>query len=159
MQLYSRSRVFRFFIKFFGTAGYTGFFPFAPGTAGSFVGFVIFWLVSLESLIYYIIFVIFVMLLGVFCAGLLEQEWGTDSSKIVIDEVIGMGISLIAVPPILGVWILTFLLFRIFDIWKPFPIRQTEKISGGWGVVLDDVLAGIYACVLVHGIWWIRSQF
>jgi phosphatidylglycerophosphatase A len=80
----------------------------------------------------------------------LEPEWGHDPQKIVIDEIIGFWIAMIAVPYTAWTLFAGFVLFRIFDIWKPLGIRKMEKFKGGWGVMLDDVLAGIYANIVLQ---------
>ncbi|MFN3666624.1 MAG: phosphatidylglycerophosphatase A, partial [Sediminibacterium sp.] len=81
---------------------------------------------------------------------------GKDSGKVVIDEAAGMMISLLFVPPTLPYIITGFVLFRILDITKPLLIRKTESLPGGWGVMLDDVIAGIYANLLLHTIMWLN---
>jgi phosphatidylglycerophosphatase A len=89
-------------------------------------------------------------LLGVKSAKELENEWGHDPAKVVVDEVIGVWIAMLGVPFSLLNLAVAFVLFRIFDIWKPLGIRQMERLPGGWGVMMDDVLAGIYSMILMH---------
>jgi phosphatidylglycerophosphatase A len=87
---------------------------------------------------------------GVITASKVEAEWGHDSNRVVIDEWMGMGVALLMVP---FSWIhfgAAFLLFRFFDIVKPFLIRKAEALPAGWGVMLDDLLAGIYSAVILH---------
>lgn len=88
--------------------------------------------------------------LGVKSADELEAEWGHDPSKIVVDEMVGVWIAMLFVPFNFTNLFLAFVLFRIFDIWKPFGIRRMEALKGGWGVMMDDVLAGVYALVVMH---------
>jgi phosphatidylglycerophosphatase A len=89
-------------------------------------------------------------LLGVWSGNVVESEWGKDSYRVVIDEVAGMFISLLLVP-VSWPWMLTsFVLFRFFDIAKPLYVRKMEMLKGGWGVMMDDVLAGVYANVVVQ---------
>ncbi len=88
------------------------------------------------------------LVLGVWSATEAERRWGHDNGKIVIDEIAGMWISLLFLPKIWAVFLLSFLLFRAMDIVKPLGARQIQKLPGGWGVVADDVLAGIYANLL-----------
>lgn len=85
-----------------------------------------------------------------------EEIFGKDGRQIVIDEATGMSISLVFVPKEVGWYVIAFLLFRIFDIVKPPPAREMEKLKGGWGVTLDDVVAGIYANVSLHIIYYIK---
>lgn len=88
--------------------------------------------------------------LGIWAGNKVEADWGKDSYRVVIDEVAGMFISLLFIP-VDWKWLLTgFVLFRFFDIAKPFYIRRMEAFKGGWGVMLDDVLAGIYANVVLQ---------
>lgn len=91
---------------------------------------------------------LFITLLGIWSAGKVEVEWGKDSSKVVIDEVAGMCISLLFLPVTWQVCLAALVLFRFFDIAKPLLIRRTEKLPGGWGVMMDDVLAGVYANII-----------
>ena len=84
------------------------------------------------------------------CGAVSQPVWGHDPSRIVADEMIGLWIAMIAVP---FSWLnlaLAFGLFRLFDIWKPMGIRRMEKFPGGWGVMLDDVLAGLYSLAVMH---------
>ena len=74
-----------------------------------------------------------------------------DPGVIVIDEVAGMMVSVLLLPRTLGVLLCAFLLFRLFDIWKPFPAREAQALRGGFGVVVDDLIAGVYALVLIMG--------
>ncbi|PRY54472.1 phosphatidylglycerophosphatase A [Arcticibacter pallidicorallinus] len=83
--------------------------------------------------------------IGVYSAGKVERHWGKDSYKVVIDEIAGMYITMMFVPVTVTTLVAGFILFRLFDISKPFYIRKLEKLPGGVGVMMDDVLAGIYA--------------
>jgi phosphatidylglycerophosphatase A len=98
--------------------------------------------------------------LSVWASGETEKTLGHDAKPIVIDEVVGMLVSVWAVPvgsrPVLALG-LAFFLFRIFDVWKPFPIRRSQKLPGGWGVVVDDVLAGVATnLVLRLALRWVQ---
>jgi phosphatidylglycerophosphatase A len=90
--------------------------------------------------------------IGIWSANGVEAEWGKDSYRVVIDEVAGMCLSLLFIPINEKNLLAGLFLFRLFDIAKPFGIRKLEKLSGGWGVMLDDLLAGLYANVLLQGI-------
>jgi phosphatidylglycerophosphatase A len=87
---------------------------------------------------------------GVWSANKMEEHWGEDSYKIVIDEVAGMCLTLLFVPVRWPYILCGLLLFRFFDIAKPLYIRKMESFHGGWGVMLDDVLAGIYANIVLQ---------
>lgn len=93
-----------------------------------------------------------VLVVGIWSSNVVEQEWGKDSSKVVIDEVAGMMISLLFIPFAVTYIIAALVLFRFFDIVKPLYIKKTEQLPGGWGVMLDDVQAGIYANLMMQGI-------
>jgi phosphatidylglycerophosphatase A len=88
--------------------------------------------------------------LGVWAADGVESLWGEDSPRVVIDEIAGMCISLLFLPVTLATVLVGFVLFRFFDIVKPLYIRRAESIPGGWGVMADDLLAGLYANVILQ---------
>jgi len=136
-----------------GTGLGMGFSPIAPGTIGALGGCLIAIPIKLYTTIPNLwlasIIVIF-FLLGVLSSNKLETDWGKDPSEIVIDEVVGMWIALLAIPS--GWWymVAAFVLFRFFDIYKPLYIKKLEKLNGGWGVMMDDVLAGVYANAIIQ---------
>jgi len=87
---------------------------------------------------------------GVAASGRSEKAWGSDDRKIVVDEIWGMMVSLYLLP-VSPLYIVTgFFVFRFLDIVKPFPARRVERVGGGWGVMLDDGVSGVYACVILH---------
>jgi len=137
---------------FFG-AGYA---PLAPGTVGAlFAAIMVYiWQTLDPSLIVYgwplVVVTVITTLIGVYCTDQLESEWGKDPSKVVIDEAIGIWIAIFFIPVNIYYLLAGFVLFRIFDIWKPLGIRKLESIKGGWGVMLDDVLAGVYANLVLQ---------
>jgi phosphatidylglycerophosphatase A len=93
-----------------------------------------------------------VTLIGIWAGGRVERVLGRkDPGIIVIDEVAGMLLSVVLLPPTIPVLVTAFLLFRLFDIWKPFPARESQALTGGMGVLMDDLIAGVYALVLVLG--------
>jgi phosphatidylglycerophosphatase A len=97
------------------------------------------------------------VLAAVFVAGVAasrrcEALWGTDDRKIVVDEIWGMMISLFMVPTSWLFIVLGFFIFRFLDIVKPFPARRLERVHGGWGVMLDDGMSGIYTCIILHAV-------
>jgi phosphatidylglycerophosphatase A len=136
------------------TAGGAGFAPKAPGTAGSVVGVAIYLLIERTGgSAYYLHVIIFFFIVGIWASSRAEHLWGRDAQRIVIDEVIGQMITfgmaagryqLSAFFVVLG-----FALFRLFDIVKPFPIRHLERFKGGFGVVLDDAGAGLFALAVL----------
>lgn len=135
-------------VTFVATGAYAGYSPIAPGTAGTLVGILLFVLLSSLDIIYiYSFTVLGILVLACFVSGRAEQILGQrDSPHIVIDEVLGYLVTMFQFSATWRNIFLGFLLFRFFDITKPFPIRLIQlRLSGGYGVVLDDVMAGIYA--------------
>ncbi len=125
---------------------YAGYFPFASGTFGSFLIVVLyFFLPGSMNAAAMAISLPVLYFIGVWAASQCEIFWGKDSGKIVIDEVAGMYSTLLFIPLNLKIVVAGFFLFRLFDIVKPFPVRRTENLPRGWGVMTDDVLAGVYA--------------
>ncbi len=134
-------------VLFFASGCYSGYAPIASGTAGTLVGIPVFILLSQLPLLPYGILTAGFLLAGVWLSFRAEAILGArDSGVIVIDEITGYLVTMFAVPAGWGTVLGGFLLFRLFDILKPFPIRRIDRdLPGGWGVMLDDVLAGIYA--------------
>lgn len=98
-----------------------------------------------------IILVVITMIAGIWAGNVVEKDWGKDSSKVVIDEVIGLFITMLFVPTASVLYLtIGLILFRFFDIAKPLGVRSMEKYSGGWGVMMDDVLAGVYANIILQ---------
>lgn len=132
-------------VRLVSTFFYAGYAPKISGTIGSLGGLLFFLLVNYSTV------VTLTSILGLTAAALLvirkaEELFGKkDSRRIVIDEVIGMMIALLFIPMKAVFVVLAFVFFRVFDITKPFPIKRIEEMESPWGVVLDDVLAGIYA--------------
>ncbi len=121
--------------------------PGAPGTVGSLLGLMLYVMVSSSGGLQVVVMVFALLLVfSVWSSTLAAQQLKQkDPSCIVIDEVVGMWTTLIGTQSHGPMLLAGFLLFRAFDIFKPFPIRKIESLPGGWGIVLDDVLAGVYA--------------
>jgi phosphatidylglycerophosphatase A len=134
------------------TGCYSGYLPKAPGTWGSLVGLLIFFLLHTLSLPIYLAVVAGLFLVGSFAAGEAEKIMDhKDPGLVVIDEIVGMLITMIAVPATPLAMALGFILFRIFDIAKPFPVGFIDqRFHGGLGIMLDDVMAGIYSLVILQ---------
>ena len=139
-----------------GTGFYSGYFPIAPGTVGSAVGVAIYLVfarlgvLTASSPLRWVALAAVVFVAGWLSAWQLEQRWGRDHKRIVIDEIWGMLLALALLPARPGYIIAAFLLFRFFDIVKPFPARRAEKLGRGVGVMLDDGIVGLYANLLIH---------
>lgn len=101
-----------------------------------------------------VIFTIVITLLGVWSGYMVEPLWGKDDKKVVIDEVAGLCVSLLFLPVTVKYVLAGLLLFRFFDILKPLGIRRTEVLPGGWGVMIDDVIAGIYSNLILQVVFY-----
>jgi len=95
---------------------------------------------------------VLIILLGIWAGNKVEPLWGKDHQRVVIDEVAGMCIALLFIPVSLKYVLTALILFRFFDITKPLFIKKMEDLPGGWGVMMDDVLAGVYANVLLQAV-------
>ncbi len=134
----------------------SGLSPYAPGTMGTIVAIPIFLLLSKLSLAFYLLSILMVFLLGCWTAGKTAEALNVhDHPGIVIDEIAGYLITMLMVP-LTWYWvILGFMLFRLFDIWKPWPISIIDKqVKGGFGIMLDDVLAALYSLLSLHIVIW-----
>lgn len=139
-----------------------GFVPVAPGTAGAIGALFIWMLISyffVHVAVFIIVLILFSLVLGVISARKIEAILGTDDKKIVIDEMSGMWVSVMFIPFSWGNDIAAFLLFRFFDIVKPLFIRRVEKLENGFGVMLDDVVAGLNANVVLQVALIIKSRW
>ena len=143
--------VYKSISKAVASCFYIGYIPLAPGTFGSFAGLVFIWVTKPDYLQQVFIIIAF-FILGVISSQLAEKEFGeSDSPRIVIDEFVGYLISMAFLPLTLGYMISAFFLFRFFDILKPSPIKIVERhFHGGWGVMLDDVAAGVFTNLILQ---------
>ena len=143
--------------ELFFTGLYSGYFPFAPGTAGTLVGMAVY-------VIEYLIFgencwianaVVLVLMLY---PSIVVSDYGEkffskkDPPQVVIDEIIGYWISVLIFPFDWHIAVLAFIIFRIIDILKPFPAKRLQKLKGGLGIMVDDVVAGIYTNLIIIGL-------
>lgn len=136
------------------SVGYVGFFPFAPGTIGSAAGVLLYVVCRRAGLLYLELPIIIALFaLGVAFTAATEEALGcVDPGPIVIDEVMGMMMTLAFIPVGWGGIAIGFLLFRLLDVFKPFPARQLEHLKGGMGVMSDDAMAAIYANLVLRGV-------
>ncbi|MCZ6488824.1 MAG: phosphatidylglycerophosphatase A [Gammaproteobacteria bacterium] len=140
----------------------SGLSPYAPGTMGTLVAIPLYLLLSQLELVPYLIVVAAGFFIGVFLCHKTSKALGVhDHSGIVWDEFIGYWITMIAIPAVTWQWILAgFLLFRFFDIVKPWPVKLADKrITGGFGIMIDDLLAGLYAfaCLQISWLFWLKE--
>jgi phosphatidylglycerophosphatase A len=141
-------------LLFIATFFYIGRLPLAPGTWGSLVTTVLVYFIKpyWQAPVYVqIAAIVMVFVLGIPAASAAEKHFNKkDPRPCVIDEVAGQMVGLLLIPHSVSFYIAGFLLFRLFDILKPFPVRNAEKIPGGFGIMLDDIAAGLYALGVLH---------
>lgn len=138
------------------TGLYVGKIGKAPGTWGSLAAILPWLLIKDLPLPTYLILLVTLFVIGFFVSGSAEKILDSpDAGCIVIDEILGMFVALAMAPNHPAAWALGFVLFRIFDIFKPFPVSWfDQKIHGGIGIMMDDVIAGLYALLCLQFIWW-----
>src|SRR5512139_3460078 len=146
-------------VLFIAQGGFSGRMPIAPGTAGTVVGVLLYLLVKdLSSLWYSAVFVI-VTLIGTWAAGAADRVLGTkDSPTIVIDEIAGYLLVMSLIPFAWWAVIAGFVLFRFFDILKPWPINKLQDIPGGPGVMLDDIAAAVYTNIVLQAVMYLAGR-
>jgi phosphatidylglycerophosphatase A len=139
------------------TFGYVGHFPIAPGTAGSAAALVLYVLLRwtgsplMEGGV-----VVLLLIAGIWAGSAAERHYGReDPGYVVIDEVVGMLVTLLFIPLTWTGVLLGFFLFRLFDILKPPPARQLEHLHGGFGIMLDDVVAGLFGNLALRLMIWL----
>ncbi|MBN1352552.1 phosphatidylglycerophosphatase A [candidate division KSB1 bacterium] len=138
-------------IKAIATVFGIGYFPVAPGTVASAFCLALFWFCPEMTTVFWICLIVFLFLIGVWTSTKAEQFWGHDPSRVVADEFVGQLIVIVPFEKTAGFIIGAFVLFRLFDITKVAPVSYGEKLPGGWGIMMDDVIAGILAAVVLAG--------
>jgi phosphatidylglycerophosphatase A len=129
----------------------SGYAPVAPGTAGSAVGLVLFWPLAALPLVWQIAACLALFVVGSLASTRVARSLGRkDPGLVVVDEIVGMWVTLLALPLTPGVAVTGFALFRVMDVLKPWPARSLEVLPDGWGIMADDVAAGIYAHLLLR---------
>ncbi len=143
------------------TGLYSGRMPFAPGTWGSAFALIPWYFCRGLSLAHYSMVLAALFVVGFLAAGSAEKIFDKpDPGCIVIDEVMGMFVTLTLAPNHPAAWLLGFILFRVFDVLKPFPVSWLDThLHGGLGIMMDDVMAGVYALVCLQLIWLVVGRF
>jgi phosphatidylglycerophosphatase A len=141
---------------FIATCGYLGYVPVAPGTFGSAAGLAVFFLIrSTGSMALEVAAILVLFAIGIWSGTIAEHHFGgIDPAPVVMDEVVGMLITLAFVPVSLTGAIVGFLVFRVLDVFKPWPSARFERLPGGLGVMADDGMAAIYGNAVMHGLIW-----
>ena len=148
-------------LRIFTTLFFSGYSPIAPGTAGTAVVallYVIFsgWIESFGFFPWLVVLSVF-SVVAVYTSHLMSREWGKDPGRIVIDEGVGFLFTVAFLPVGIATAVAGFFVFRVLDILKPPPARQIEALPGGWGIVADDIVAGIYSNILLRIIFYISG--
>lgn len=138
--------------KIIGSGFFTGYIPIASGTFGSFAALLIYLIPGFQRLEILVPMIIIFSAWGIHLGNIFEKEYGKDPAQCTVDEVVGMWISLILVPKTFTALLIAFLVWRFFDIVKPPPARQLEKLKGGLGIMIDDIVAAFYALAVIHTI-------
>jgi len=141
------------FHKITSTSLGIGYIGKGAGTAAAIATCIVWYLfgvAGVQSFMPALLITLFITALGIWSGNVVESIWGKDHNRVVIDEVAGMCITLLWVPVTPVNVLLALILFRLFDIFKPLYIRRLEKLPGGWGVMFDDILAGIYANLVLQ---------
>lgn len=144
-----------------GTGFGSGFWPWGPGTAGALAGMLIWYALSfmLNSTLLFAVTlscIVVFTIAGTWAVRRLSPFWGSDPQKVVIDEMVGVWVPLLAVPAS-DIWLAlaSFVLFRLFDILKPLGIRTLDRRKGAFYVMADDILAGVYSLIIIVAVQWI----
>ena len=148
-----------FLEKLIGSGLYSGYSPVASGTVASLVALLIYFIPGFEQLYLIVPVSILFLLYGISLGTKFEKIYGKDPKQCTIDEFVGMWISLIALPKTIGIAITAFFIWRILDIIKPPPARKLEKINGGFGIMIDDVVSAIYTLLIMHVVVYLVGKF
>jgi phosphatidylglycerophosphatase A len=162
-----------FLVRFVATGAFSGYSPWASGTVGTALGVLLYLIPGIESPTILGSLIALTLVAGAYTAGSVasaeghrltpqaerakerfqpDSRHGPDPSIVVIDEIVGMWIALLFLPKTLVSVLLAFVLFRVMDVVKPEPARSLERLPGGWGIMMDDVAAGIYANLASHAL-------
>jgi phosphatidylglycerophosphatase A len=137
-------------VTLIATGLYSGYAPLTSGTFGTIPAVLITWFLIGDNLPLAVGVTIVAAIVSIWAAGEAEKLFGHDSKRIVIDEWAGWFVTVLAVPVTWQNMLIAFVAFRFFDVVKIWPARQLENLPGGWGVTMDDLAAGIQACVATH---------
>jgi len=147
------------FEKLVGSGFYTGYIPIASGTFGSLSAIVLYFIPGFEKLEIIIPAIVLLFVYGLFVSSKFEKVYGKDPAQCTVDEIVGTWIALLALPKTLLIILTSFLIWRSLDIIKPFPARTSEKLPGGLGIMIDDVISGLYSLIIVHLIVYIFGVY
>jgi phosphatidylglycerophosphatase A len=147
-----------FLEKIIGSGLYTGYIPFASGTFASLIAAFIFFIPGFEKSYVIIPAVILSFIVGIPVGNKFELIYGKDPAQCTIDEMMGTWISLFLIPKTIINVVIGFFIWRFFDIIKPYPARDLEKLKGGLGIMIDDFIAALYSLVTIHILLFILNR-
>ena len=145
-------------VVWLATLGPAGSSPIAPATIASAVVTAVAWFLPVPVLPVALSLLALATLIAVWAAGEAAKDLGHDAGPIVIDELVGQSLALLFAPHRIGVFVAAFFLFRLIDIWKPLGAREAQALPGGWGVVADDVIAGLTTLLVLQGLLWAQGR-
>lgn len=145
--------------KLVGSGFYTGYIPVASGTFGSLAALIIYLIPGFEKIFIILPFTIIFLIYGIYIGTKFEVKYGKDPAECTIDEVVGTWISLLFLPKAFWLVTITFFLWRGLDIFKPYPARKLERLKGGIGIMIDDVVAGFYTLIIMQLIVYLLGEF
>ena len=148
-----------FIEKLLGSGFYTGYIPFASGTFGTLAALIIYLIPGFENPFVIVPAIIIFFIYGIYVGNKFENVYGKDPSECTIDEFVGTWISYLLLPKTIGIIIITFFLWRVLDIFKPFPARKLERLNGGFGIMIDDVVSGFYTLIIMHLVVYFFGKF
>ncbi len=144
---------------FISSGAFIGFIPFCPGTLASLEAFIIFWFLKNLSWLYQLLIIFGILVLGIISADFIAKFLKIEDPEIVvIDEIAGMWIALYGKNTLLE-FILAFFIFRVIDIKKPYPLKKVESLPYGWGIMLDDIIAGFFTNIFLIVIIYFSKKF
>ena len=148
----------KFAARMLATGFWSGYFPVTPGTFGSIPPWLMAYFLIQNNQLWLIAAATAATFVSVWSAEEAEKEFGHDARKIVIDEWAGMFITLLFLPYSLMNYAIAFVVFRALDVIKIYPARKAEQLPGGWGVTMDDVVAGVQSNLVTHLIIWLMNR-
>ena len=136
--------------KVIGSGLFSGYIPFAPGTFGSIVALAIYLIPPFQNINVILSFIIIGFFIGIPIGNYFEDLYGKDPKQFTFDEFVGMWIALLFIPQSIDLIVITFIIWRLLDIFKPFPANRAESLKGGLGIMLDDVISGMYSLIIIY---------
>jgi phosphatidylglycerophosphatase A len=136
---------------FVASVAYLGYSPFAPGTAGTLGALVVYWWLLPADYYFVLGAAAAAAAAGIWAGGVAEKVWGRkDPGRVCVDEFAGYFVAVAFLPKTLAYAVFAFVLFRAFDVLKPFPAGRSQRLPGGWGIMADDVVAALYANLVLQ---------